>query len=182
MRARANPRRRAAVADRGRGVLGRVLVRWTCRRRQLERTQRTWSRAWSEARAGAAGTLTLVASHAPKLYAAGAEVPFLGNGLAVEPASSDLVGPDEAGIGSLIARRGTERWLVLFAYGERRGLLGNGSLAWATAVVDGVLGQPNDYYKLYLMVRSDNLDESAQREVVDLARGLFPRIAAWYAA
>jgi hypothetical protein len=36
--------------------------------------------------AGMTATLTIIASQSPKLYGAGAEVPFLGNGYSVEPA------------------------------------------------------------------------------------------------
>ena len=56
---------------------------------------------------------------------------------------------------AMVARHGTEQWLVMYAYGERRGLLGNGPRAWTWAIMDGLLGRPNDYYKLYLMTRSD---------------------------
>jgi hypothetical protein len=131
--------------------------------------------------AGANATLTLVTNQAPKLYAAGAEVPFLGSGYVVEPAP-DAVGPDSGGVQSLVARRGTEQWLVMYAYGERRGLLGNGPTAWSLAVMDGLTGQSNDYYKLFLIVRADQLDDRLGHDVADLARTVFPRVAAWYAA
>lgn len=129
---------------------------------------------------GLAATLTIFSNQAPKLYGAGAEVPFLGNGYAVEP----LVSGADVGTSSiqgLIARQGDERWLVLFAYGERRGLLGNGLVPWTLAFIDGLVGSSNDYYKLYLASRIDQPDANATRDVVDLANTLFPRIAASYA-
>jgi len=129
--------------------------------------------------AGATATLTLVTNQAPKLYSAGAEVPFLGNGYTVEPASAPVAGN---GVNALIAQRGPERWLVMYAYGERRGLLGNGLLPWSLAIADGVLGQPNDYYKLYLATRVDRADPQLDRDLADLAQTLFPRISAWYSA
>jgi len=132
--------------------------------------------------AGATATLTIVTSQAPKLYGAGAEVPFLGNGYTVVPAPSDVVPVDDHGISALVAQRGAEQWLVMYGYGERRGLLGNGPLPWTLAVLDGIAGQPNDYYKLYLAARIDQVGPSAGRDVAALARVLFARISDWYAA
>src|SRR4051812_22149842 len=99
---------------------------------------------------GAPVTVTIETYQTPKLYAAGPEVPFLGSGYTVKPASAELVSPAEAGVGSLVAQRGDDQWLVKYAYGERRGLLGNGPAAWAYAGWDLLLGRTNDYYKLYL--------------------------------
>jgi hypothetical protein len=89
---------------------------------------------------------------------------------------------DDHGVSALIARRGAEQWLVMYGYGERRGLLGNGPLPWTLAVLDGIAGQQNDYYKLYLASRIDQLGPSAGHDVAELARVLFPRIASWYSA
>src|SRR5207253_7914266 len=88
--------------------------------------------------AGATATLTIVTNQAPKVYGAGAEVPFLGNGYTVEPASPDLLSVAGSGVNALVARRGPERWLVIYAYGERRGLLGNGPIPWTLAIMDGI--------------------------------------------
>jgi hypothetical protein len=131
---------------------------------------------------GVPATLTVFANQAPKLYAAGGEVPFLGNGFEVSTPPADLVPPAGDGVHALVARRDTETWLVMYAYGERRGLLGNGPLPWTLALMDGIVGAPNDYYKLYLMVRADRLDAKLGHDVADLAGRLFPRIQAWYAA
>lgn len=131
---------------------------------------------------GGTATLTVLSNQAPKLYGAGPEVPFLGSGYTVEPVPDDLEPVVGDGVSGLVAQRGTERWLVMYAYGERRGLLGNGPLAWTLAVLDGILAKPNDYYKLYLAARTDHLDPRVVRDVAGLAHALFPRIAAWYAA
>jgi hypothetical protein len=131
---------------------------------------------------GVSATLTLVTNQSPKLYAAGAEVPFLGSGYAVEPAPPGIVAAESGGVDSLVARRGTEQWLVMYAYGERRGLLGNGPTAWTLALLDGIAGRPNDYYKLYLVARADQLDDGFHRQVAELAHTVFPRVAAWYAS
>jgi hypothetical protein len=131
---------------------------------------------------GMTATLTIVSSQTPKLYGSGAEVPFLGNGYTVSTAPSDIATSESHGISTLVAQRGTEQWLVAYAFGERRGLLGNGLLPWTFAVMDGITGQPNDYYKLYLTARTDRVGLPAGRAVVQLAGTLFPRIAAWYAA
>jgi hypothetical protein len=129
---------------------------------------------------GTTATFTLVANKGPKVYGPGAEVPVLGSGYLAEAASADLVGAPTPGVGGLIATRGSEQWLVMYAYGERRGLLGNGPAAWSLALFDGLLGRPNDYYKMYLIGRAD--DANAAREIAELADTLFPRVAEWYAA
>lgn len=132
---------------------------------------------------GARATLTEVVSRAPKVYGPGPEVPFLGTGYAVEgvPATAgSAIGASD--VGTLVANRGDERWLVMYAYGEDRGLLGNGPVAWALALADGILGRPDDYYKLYLAARTDGLGPEVDDEVAALARELFPRVAAWYAS
>jgi hypothetical protein len=119
------------------------------------------------------------ASEAKHIDRTGAEVGFLGGGYTVEPAPATLV-PSAAGRSALIASRDSERWLVVYGYGERRGLLGNGAAAWGLAVLDGTLGHPNDYYSLSVMVR---LDDDAAKAVaaIDLADALFPRVTGWYA-
>jgi hypothetical protein len=127
---------------------------------------------------GKLATLTIFSNQAPKLYGAGAEVPFLGNGYVVEPLPTVAA---DSGIHGLVARRGDEQWLVVYAYGERRGMIGNGPIAWTLALADGVLGRSNDYYKLYLAARVDDLDSSAARDVQALAASVFPRIASYYA-
>ena len=130
---------------------------------------------------GTLATLTIETYQTPKLYAAGPEVPFLGNGYVVSTPAPDRV-PVTDTIGALVARQGTDAWLVMYAYGERRGLLGNGPLAWTFAVTDGLLARPNDYFKLYLSVRADDSDTDLDHAVSQLAHTLFWRIQAWYAA
>jgi hypothetical protein len=133
---------------------------------------------------GGRATLTVVVSRTPKVYAPGPEVPFLGTGYTVDRTPAAVVrtqGPDD-GVAMLTASRGDEHWLAMYAYGEDRGLLGNGPLAWALALLDRSLGRPNDYYKLYLTARTDTASPEATHEIVELARTTFPRIAAWYAS
>jgi hypothetical protein len=126
-------------------------------------------------------TLTLITSQDPKLYGPGAEVPFLGNGYAVEAGPPGMSSAGD-GVNSLLATGASDQWLVMYAYGEQRGLFGNGPLAWSWAVADGVLGRTNHYYRLFLTTRVDGVDSAHFTEVGDLARELFPRIAAWYRA
>ena len=128
---------------------------------------------------GNTATFTLLANKGPKLYGPGRRC-RPGEWLPGRAASADVLGAPTPGIGGLIASRGSERWLVMYAYGERRGLLGNGPHAWSLAIFDGILGTPNDYYKMYLIGRADDAD--AARGVADLANALFPRVAEWYAA
>jgi len=131
---------------------------------------------------GTQATLTLVTNQNVKVFAAGAEVPFLGSGYDVGPASSDLM-LSAPGRQELVAQRGSERWLVIYTYGERRGLLGNGPVGWGLALFDGLLGSSNDYYKLYLTVPLTSYEAAATaRQSAALADTLFPRIANWYSA
>jgi hypothetical protein len=132
--------------------------------------------------AGAVATMTIVTQPVPKLYGAGAEVPFLGSGYTVVPTPDDMAALEGGGVNALVAQRGTEQWLAMYAYGERRGLLGNGPLPWTLAVLDGIVGRSNDYYKFYLVARIDQSDPGARKDVAELARTLFPRLSAWYAA
>lgn len=130
---------------------------------------------------GATAQLTVVTNKAPKLYAAGAEVPLLGSGYAVTPAPETLAPGANDGVEALVAAQGDQQWLMMYAYGEQRGLLGNGARAWSLAILDGLLGRPNDYYKMYLITRVDQ-DPRTGPAVAELAHTVFPHIAEWYAA
>jgi hypothetical protein len=110
------------------------------------------------------------------VYRAGADVPLLGNGYTVESASSDLVAP-QANRTAQIARRGSDAWLQIVTFGERRGVFGNGAVGWGMAVFDMVLGRPNDYYLARVVVPFK--PETASR-AVELADALFPRLAEFY--
>ncbi len=102
---------------------------------------------------GLHANLGLTTSQTAKaVYRAGSAVPFLGGGYSVEPVSPGLV-PTAANREAIVARRGTEAWLQVSTYGERRGLLGNGALAWGWTVIDAVLHQANDYYLLRLVMQ-----------------------------
>lgn len=123
---------------------------------------------------GTGARATLVVSSSPiakAVYRAGAAVPYLGNGFTVEPVPA--VGARE----SLIARRGSEAWLQVSIYGERRGQFGAGAIGWGLTVVDSLLGHANDYYLARLVAP---YDASTAATVTDLADTLFPRLAAYY--
>jgi hypothetical protein len=127
---------------------------------------------------GSQARLSVTTSPQAKLvYRAGADVPFLGNGYTVEPAPSDVVAA-QANRTAQIARRGTDAWLQIATFGERRGVYGNGAIGWGLAVFDMVLGQPNDYYLARVLVPYQS--ESAAH-AVELTDTLFPRLAAFYA-
>jgi hypothetical protein len=129
---------------------------------------------------GTAATLVVVTSPRVKdAYRAGAAVPFLGNGYSVEAAPPDLT-PTDSGVHALVVAKGDERDLLLYAYGERRGLVGNGPLGWGLAVFDGLAWRQNDYYRLLLIAPYPRAGQPELREAVALAEALFPRIAAWY--
>ena len=125
-------------------------------------------------------TLILVTNTQAKgIYRAGGDVPFLGNGYAVEPAPPSLV-PRGPGREALIVRSGNEVGLVLYTYGERRGLLGNGLLGWGMVAFDASLGRPNDYFKAYILAPLRDSGPEEARAVASLADTLFPRLASWY--
>jgi hypothetical protein len=131
-------------------------------------------------RGGTTAWLTIRTSpDAKQIYRVGAELPFLGSGATVEPPPPTLT-PQSSGRSALLVRRESDLVLVLYAYGERRGLVGNGPAAWGLMAVDAVLGRPNDYYQLSLQVPLDRLDSPKAQEAMALADELFPRLAAWY--
>jgi hypothetical protein len=117
-------------------------------------------------------------TEAKNVYRYGGDVAFLGAGYTSEPAPPSLVPP---GHDAYILRRDSDLALVLYTYGERRGLVGNGPNAWGLSVLDAVLGRPNDYYQASLFVPLEGLDSPVVAEAVVLADTLFPRVAAWYA-
>lgn len=127
---------------------------------------------------GTPARLTITTSPQAKLaYKAAADVPFLGNGYSVESAPADSVAP-RANRSAQIARRGTETWLQIATFGERRGALGNGALGWGLAVFDTLLGRPNDYYLARILVV---FQPGSTARAVELADALFPRLAEFYA-
>jgi hypothetical protein len=115
------------------------------------------------------------------IYRAGPEVPFLGSGYSVAPLPRDLVSSKSVP-GALAVQKADQAYLLLSAYGERRGLLGNGPIAWGLVALDAVLGRPNDYYLMSVLAPLDSANTSGTAEVIQLADALFPRVAAWYAA
>jgi hypothetical protein len=132
------------------------------------------TRVYQRAADGAQVSLVISTSPINKaIYRAGADVPFLGNGFEVMPAPLVVQSPARQAI---LATRAGETWLQVSAYGERRGLLGNGAQAWTWTIVDSILGRPNDYY----LVRLAANDLSLSSEVASLADQLFPRIATWF--
>jgi hypothetical protein len=129
---------------------------------------------------GTQARLNVTSSPQAKLvYRAGADVPFLGNGYTIETAPADVVAPlpDRT---AQIARRGNETWLQVAAFGERRGMLGNGPAGWSLAVFDMLLGHANDYYLSRVLVPYSASPSAVN--AVALADALFPRLAAFYAA
>jgi hypothetical protein len=158
---------------------------WAMTPLRTEEAHRTYfvSREYRRPDAGIA-TLTIATSpEAKKIYQAGAEVPLLGAGYLMEPAPPELAAA-APGIAAAIATRGTQRFLVLHAEGERRGFNQHLWLKWGFAFADGILRWRNDYFKLTLTTGMP-VSQAASRapaEVAALARAVFPRIAGWYAS
>lgn len=138
------------------------------------------SRTYTRTDGTSPATLTIMTGSDPKIYRAGADVPFLGSGFETQALPAGLVTPSATWQG-LSARRGSEQWLLLYAYGEGRGLIGNGLVGWAMAIGDGLLSQSNDYYKLFLARQVDDLNSTSIGQTAQLADALFPRVAATYA-
>ena len=135
------------------------------------------TRDYRSATTGTQAELSITTSpNVKSVYRAGPDVPFLGTGYAVEPAPADLV-PPAKNREAQIARRGSEAWLQLATYGERRGLLGNGILGWSTAIVDLTLGRPNDYYLVRMLMPIDKRSVVAGLQLADT---LFPRLVSYY--
>lgn len=116
---------------------------------------------------------------AKMLFRKGPDRDYLGAGYLSEPIGADRV-PAIAGGGALIARRGSEAWLLLYTYGEKRGLLGNGPRAWLFAEWDAMLDQPNDYFMARLGMPFAGEVLPPTEAVVGAAQTLFGRLANWY--
>jgi hypothetical protein len=140
------------------------------------------TRDYHNVQTGMDATLAIAtAPEAKRIYRAGAEVPFLGNGYSVGGVDPAVL-PRNSSRNALLGQRGDELLLQIFAYGERRGLLGNSGLAWGMALFDGALGRDNDYFLARVMARmSTSTDAAVAQSAAQLADVLFPRLAAWYA-
>jgi hypothetical protein len=132
---------------------------------------------------GDAGAVVAVATSpdAKHIYRAGPEIPFAGSGYQVTTPPSELM-PASADRFALVAARGPERLLLIATYGERRGRLGNGAVAWAAAAFDGVFANANDYYLVTLVVPLSGADDRlAASKAEQLAGSVFAEVARWYA-
>jgi hypothetical protein len=138
------------------------------------------SRRYSSDGSEASAVLSVaVSSQAKKVYRAGPEIPFAGTGYAVSAAPPEL-GVRDASWSTLVVTRGGEALLLITGQGERRGLLGNGVLAWAGATFDGIVGNPNDYFQATLVVPLTGRDDPAiARRALALADQVFGQIARW---
>lgn len=127
-------------------------------------------------------TLDIWANPQPQakmLFRKGPDRDFLGAGYITETVGSDIA-PARQGGGTLIARRGADAWLLVYGYGEKRGLLGNGPRAWIFAEWDALLDAPNDYF-LARVITPYRGDQDSIDRAIFAANTLFPRLATWYA-
>lgn len=116
---------------------------------------------------------------AKMLFRKGADRDFLGAGYLTQPVGSDLLAP-QPGRGALIARRGSDpAWLLIYGFGEKRGMLGDGPQAWLFAEWDALLDQPNDYYLARLAIPFTSAPPIGFAST--LADQVLPKIASWYA-
>jgi hypothetical protein len=146
-----------------------------------EETEAIIQRAYRRVDANQTGNLVVWTHPQPQAktqFRKGPDRDLLGDGYLIEPAPPGLVPPIEGG-GAFIARRGSEAWLGLYTFGERRGRLGAGPLGWGLAELDAVLDAPNDYFLARLLFPLD-LDPTALRSASELADMLFASLGAWY--
>ncbi len=131
---------------------------------------------------GVRATLTISTSTEAKgLYKSAADLPYLGSGYTAEQVSAAVVLP-QPGREDELVRRNDEAWLLLYQFGERRGLVGNALQRWALVGFDSLPGRPNDYYLLRLALPVSSANQLAVAQAgTDLADILFPRMADWYA-
>ncbi len=109
-----------------------------------------------------------------------AGIPLAGKGYEVDAAPAALVAP-AAGRRAVLARGEGRVWLMLYGYGESRGLLGNGLRAWGAVLADAALGRPNNYFQLRVLVPFDEVaPQLAADATVELGDTLMARLAAWY--
>jgi hypothetical protein len=139
------------------------------------------SRNYSRPDASTATLILVTSPEAKNIYRAGGDLPFLGQGYTVEAASTQVV-PAQPGRDALIVRSGNDSGLVLYAYGERRGLLGNGVLGWSMVAFDAGLGHRNDYFRVFLLAPLRGVNPADVSALVTLADTLFLRLASWYGA
>jgi hypothetical protein len=128
---------------------------------------------------GSAVLSVAVSPEAKKVYRAGPEIPFAGSGYSITPAPAGLLGIPTSW-SAIVARRGSDSILLITSQGERRGLLGNGPLAWGAAVFDGVVGNRNDYFQATLAVPLTGPNDAlAARRALELADRVFGQLARW---
>lgn len=108
------------------------------------------------------------------LYDTGEDVPLWGHEYIFEPAPADLGSP------AAMVRGNGRQWLLLYRYGAGGKQAGNGLVAWAHVLVDGLLGRRNDYYLASLLIPLEPGDSKNVAEAGKLANTLFDRLAAWY--
>lgn len=138
------------------------------------------SRRYTATSGDASAVLSVaVSSQAKKVYRAGPEIPFEGTGYAIAVAPAGLITP-KTSWSTLIARRGNDALLLVTAHGERRGLLGNGALAWVAATFDGVVGARNEYFQATFVAPLSGHDNPlVAHEVQALAGRVFQQLARW---
>jgi hypothetical protein len=118
---------------------------------------------------------------AKTLLRKGPDRDFLGAGYTSAPAPAELAA-SQPGRGALIARRGDDdAWLVLYTYGDRRGLVSMDLMAWVFAESDAFFDLPNDYFLARILVPFNaSVASPPIAQATSLADVLFPRLASWY--
>jgi hypothetical protein len=136
-------------------------------------------RYWEPSGSASAVLSVAVSPQAKRVYRTGPEIPFASSGYTFRSAPADLIGPGTAW-SAIIASRGGDALLLITTYGERRGLLGNGALAWTASIFDGVTGTANDYFQATFVVPLTGRDDAiVARRAAELADHVFAQLARW---
>jgi hypothetical protein len=122
---------------------------------------------------------TVPQPYAKTLFRKGPDRDFLGAGYTSTAAPSEIARPTHGG--ARLARRGDEVWLLLYTFGERRGVLGNGIDGWLFAELDALLDRPNDYFLIRAGVPIGGAGTSDSNAAVGLVDTLAQRVSSWYA-
>ncbi|MEA2640632.1 MAG: hypothetical protein QOF51_2026 [Chloroflexota bacterium] len=123
---------------------------------------------------------TVPQPQAKTLFRKGPDRDFLGAGYTSEEALPEIIRPVNGG--ARVVRRGAEAWLLLYTFGERRGVLGDSASAWLLAESDALLDHPNDYFLARIGVPLNSPSSVEPTDATHLLDTLAARLAAWYAA
>lgn len=147
--------------------------------------EQAWGRAYvtrdyyRRANDAQAQLVIVTSSDAKTIYRVGADVALLGSGFSVEPAGPLGAAVEPPYRAMLLDHQG-EQALMIYTFGERRGLRSADLQAWGLVAGDALQRRPNDYFLLRLVVPLESDPPGRAADGWSLARAVFPMIADWY--